>query len=85
MSKTTCYLIWIQNVKVSIISALFLCTCEVRRLDEMCNQSRIFDCFGGRFGKVVFNLKLANLIDSEVASDVLLILELNSAHVKLDV
>ena len=40
----------------------------MRRLDEMSNQSRIFDCFGGRFGKVVFNLKLANLIDSEVAS-----------------
>ena len=51
----------------------------------MSNQSRIFDCFSGRFGKVVFNLELENLIDSEVASHMLLILELNSAHVKLDV
>ena len=46
-------------------------TCEVRRLNEMSNQSRIFDCSSGRFGKVVFNLKLANLIDSEVASHIL--------------
>ena len=33
----------------------------------------------------LISLKLANLIDSEVASHMLLILELNSAHVKLDV
>ena len=57
----------------------------MRRLNEMPNQSQIFDCSSGRFGKVVFNLKLANLIDSEVASHMLLILELNSARVKLDV
>ena len=45
----------------------------------------IFDCLSGRFGKVVFNLELSNLTDSDVASYMQLILELNSAHVKFDV
>ena len=29
---------------------------------------RIFDCFSSRFDKVVFNLKLSNLVDSDVPS-----------------
>ena len=41
--------------------------CEMRRLNKMSNLSR-------RFGKVVFNLKLSNLIVSDVASHMLLIL-----------
>ena len=40
---------------------------EMRRLYQMSNLSR-------RFGKVVFNLKLSNLIDSDVASHMQLIL-----------
>ena len=34
----------------------------------MLNLSRILDCFSRRFGKVVFNLKLSNLVDLDVAS-----------------
>ena len=41
--------------------------CEMRRLNQMSNISR-------RFGKVVFNLKLSNLTDSDVASHKQLIL-----------
>ena len=48
----------------------------MRRLNQMSNLSRIFDCFSGRFGKVVFNLKLSNSTDSDVASHVQFILEL---------
>ena len=40
----------------------------MRLLSQMLNLSRIFDCFSRRFGKVVFNLKLSNLVDSDVAS-----------------
>ena len=40
----------------------------MRVLNQMLNLSRIFDCFIRRFGKVVFNLKLSNLVDSDVAS-----------------
>ena len=43
------------------------------------------DCFSRRFGKVVFNLKLSNLIDSDVTSHMQLTLELNSAHAKFKV
>ena len=57
----------------------------MRRLNQMSNLSRIFDCFSGRFGKVVFNLKLSNSTDSDVASHVQFILELNSALVKFSV
>ena len=57
----------------------------MRRLNQMSNLSRIFDCFSGRFGKVVFNLKLSNSTDSDVASHVQFILELNSALVKFPV
>ena len=39
----------------------------MRRLNQMSHLSR-------RFGKVVFNLKLSNLIDSDVASHMQLIL-----------
>ena len=53
----------------------------MRRLNQMSNLSRIFDCFSGRFGKVVFNLKLSNSTDSDVASLVQFILELNWALV----
>ena len=41
---------------------------EMRLLNQMLNLSRIFDCFIRRFGKAVFNLKLSNLVDSDVAS-----------------
>ena len=34
----------------------------------MLKLSRIFDCFSGRFDKVAFNLKLSNLVDSDVPS-----------------
>ena len=51
----------------------------MRRLNQMSNLSRIFDYFSGRCGKVVFNLKLSNSADSDVASHVQFILELNSA------
>ena len=37
-------------------------------LNQMLKLSRIFDCFSGRFDKVVFNLKLSNLLDSDVPS-----------------
>ena len=57
----------------------------MRRLNQMSNLCRIFDCFSGRFGKVVFNLKLSNSTDSDVASHVQFILELNSALVKFSV
>ena len=56
-----------------------------RRLNQMSNQSRIFDCFSRRFGKVVSNLQLSNLIDSDLASHAQSFLELNSEHVKCDV
>ena len=51
----------------------------MRRLSQMSNPSRIFHCFSGSFGKVVFNLKLSNSTDSDVASLVQFILESNSA------
>ena len=35
------------------------------RLNQMSN--RIFDSFSRRFGKIVFNLKLSNLVHSDVA------------------
>ena len=38
------------------------------RLDQMSNLSRIFDCSSHRFGKIVLNLKLSNLVDLDVAS-----------------
>ena len=57
----------------------------MRRLNQMSNLSRIFDCFSGRFGKVVFNLKLSNSTDSDVASHVQFILEFNWALVKFAV
>ena len=57
----------------------------MRRLNQMSNLSRIFDCFSGSFGKVVFNLKLSNSTDSDVASHVQFILELNWALVKFAV
>ena len=57
----------------------------MRRLNQMSNLWRIFDCFSGRFGKVVFNLKLPNSTDSDVASHVQFILELNWALVKFAV
>ena len=37
----------------------------MRLLNQMLNLSRIFDCFGRRFDKVVFNLKLLKLVDSD--------------------
>ena len=43
-------------------------TCEMRLLNQMLNQSRIFDCLSGRFDKAVLNLKLSNLVDSDVPS-----------------
>ena len=59
------YPIWIR---VSIINAFFFVTCEMRLLNQMLNLSRIFDCFSRRFDKVVFNLKLSNLVDLDVPS-----------------
>ena len=38
----------------------------MRLLNQMLNLSRIFDCFSRRCGKVVFNLKLSGLVDSDV-------------------
>ena len=52
----------------------------MRCLNQMSNLNGIFDCPSRRSGKVVFNL-----IDSNVASDMHLILGLNSAPVKCDV
>ena len=43
-------------------------TCKMRFLLQMLNLSRIFNCFGRRFDKVVFKLKLSNLVDSDVPS-----------------
>ena len=40
----------------------------MRLLNEMLNLSRIFDYFSRRLNKVVFNLKLSNLVDSDVPS-----------------
>ena len=40
----------------------------MRLLNQMLNLSQIFDCLSRRFGKVVFNLKLSNIVDSDVAS-----------------
>ena len=40
----------------------------MRLLNQMLNLSRIFDCFSRRFDKVVFNLKLSNLVHSDVLS-----------------
>ena len=52
----------------------------MRCLNQMSNLNRIFDCLSRRSGEVVFNL-----IDSNVASHMHLILGLNSAPVKFDV
>ena len=38
----------------------------MRLLNQMLNLSRIFDCLSRRFGKVVFNLKMSNLVHSDV-------------------
>ena len=38
----------------------------MRLLNQMLKLSRIFDCFSRRFDKVVFNLKLPNLVDSNL-------------------
>ena len=40
----------------------------MRLLNQMLNLIRIFDCFSRRFDKVVFDLKLLNLADSDVPS-----------------
>ena len=40
----------------------------MRLLNQMLNLSRILDCFSRTFDKVVFNLKLSNLVDSDVLS-----------------
>ena len=40
----------------------------MRLLNQMLNLSQIFDCFSSRFNKVVFNLKLLNVVDSDVPS-----------------
>ena len=40
----------------------------MRLRNQMLNLSRIFDCFSSRFVKVVFNLKVSNLVDSDVTS-----------------
>ena len=42
---------------------------------------RTLACFSRRLGKVVFKLKLSNLLSSDMESHVHLILEFNSAHV----
>ena len=57
----------------------------MRRLNQMSNLSRIFDCFGRRFGESRILFKNVELIDSNVAFHMHLILDLNSAHVKCDV
>ena len=57
----------------------------MRRLNQMLNLSRFFDCFSRRFDKLLFNLKLSNLVDSDVTSQSsFLSLELNWARVKID-
>ena len=38
----------------------------MRLLNVMLNLSRIFECFSRKFDNVVFNLKLSNLVDSDV-------------------
>ena len=40
----------------------------MRLLNQMLNLSRILYCFSRRFDKDVFNLKLSNSVDSDVAS-----------------
>ena len=40
-------------------------TCGIRLLNQTLNLGRIFDCFSHTFGKVVFNLRLSNLVDSD--------------------
>ena len=40
----------------------------MRLLNQMLDLSRIFNGFSRRFGKVVFNVKLSNLVDSDVAT-----------------
>ena len=40
----------------------------MRLLNQMFNLSRSFDRFSRRFDKVLFNLKLSNLVDSDVPS-----------------
>ena len=40
----------------------------MRLLNQMLNLGQIFDCFSRGFHKVVFNLKLSNLVDSDVPS-----------------
>ena len=40
----------------------------MRLPDQMLNLSGIFYCFSRRFDEVVFNLKLSNLVDSDVPS-----------------
>ena len=66
VSRKILYPIWIR---VSIINAFNIFdTREMRLLNQMLNLSRIFDCFSRRFDKVVFNLELSNLADSDVPS-----------------
>ena len=40
----------------------------MRLLNQMLNLSRNFNCFSRRFDKVVFDLKLSSLVDSDVQS-----------------
>ena len=47
---------------------IIFATCEMRLLNQILNLSRISDCFSRRFDKVVFDLKLSNLVDSDVPS-----------------
>ena len=57
VSRIIFYSIWIR---ASIINASYSA--------QMLNLSRILNCFSRRFDKVVFNLKLWNLVDSDVPS-----------------
>ena len=59
--------------------------CEMRRLNQKSTLSRIFDCFGRRYGKRRIQFKQSNLSDSNVALHMHLTLALSSAHVKFDV
>ena len=54
----------------------------MRLLNQMLNLIIIFDCFSRRLDKVVFNLELSNLVDSDVPSQSRSPLELN--YVKID-
>ena len=53
-------------------------TCEMWRLNQMSYLSWIFDSFSHRFGRFVFNFKLPNLSDSDVA------LTLVNSQIKFD-